>query len=369
MFLKLDNLTYIEGYTVNDLITDAMEGMLEHGQEVPSRNGSAKSLYNVELTIKNPRERHLNLKGRTSNLYQLIAESFWVAAGRDIVTGYLEFFLPRAVQYSDDGKTWRGAYGPRIYEYGQMDGVIERFKYDKMTRQAVVDIYQSEKDTPDSIRSEYGLEKTKDTPCNDFIFFWIEPDNTFHMKTAQRSGDLIFGAGSINMFEFSFLHEMVFQQVKAMYPEIEMGAYHHNTVNLHLYDFTEQQAIDVVENKDIQEIGASLSPMTQCIFPEGIEKCRKFFNELVMSYTKAIEGDQSTASLVLSIAHIFKRYGAPMTNNLLFEYAQLVSEYIHNKVTGEGSMLEIGAETSDTLYAAVRDCKFTKFDLRRAYVQ
>lgn len=365
MFHKLPHLTYVEGETVNDMMLSAFHALREHGQAVPSRNGSATSLYNTELTIINPRERHLNLEGRTSNPYQLMAESFWVMAGLDGVRGYLEFFLPRAPEYSDDGQTWRGAYGPRIYEYGQMDSVIERFAKDKMTRQAVVDIYQSEKDSNQSLMDEYGLESTKDTPCNDFIFFWVEPDNTFHMKTVQRSGDAIFGAGSINMFEFTFMHESMFQHVKAMYPELKLGAYHHNTINFHLYDFTAQQSADVL-GAEFQRVEVSaFHTNTECHFPEDVESTRKFFNDLVSVYTKVIEGNEKPTSLPSSIASVFKKYKVPMQGNLLSTYASLVSTYIISKKSDDPTLLThtYDSNMSETLYEAVINSKFTKFNV------
>lgn len=363
MYQKLPHLTYVQGETVNELMVSAFEALSDHGQDVPSRNGSARSLYNTELTILNPRERHLNLEGRTSNPFQLIAETFWVVAGLGGVKGYLEFFLPRAPEYSDDGETWRGAYGPRIYEYGQMESVIERFAKDKMTRQAVVDIYQSEKDSNQSLMEEYGLKETKDTPCNDFIFFWIEPDNTFHMKTVQRSGDAIFGAGSINMFEFTFIHEAMFQHVKELYPEIKLGAYHHNTVNFHLYDFTAKQAKDVLDAETQRIYPSAFHTTTECQFPSGVETTRKFFNDLVSVYTKVILGNAKASSLPSSVDSIFKRYNLLKNGNLLYTYATLVATYVMSKLGETEQTYSYDADMSETLYEAVVNSKFTKFNV------
>lgn len=363
MYQKLSHLTYIQGETVNELMVSAFEALREHGQDVPSRNGSARSLYNAELAILDPRERHLNLEGRTSNPYQMIAETFWVMAGLDNVKGYLEFFLPRAPEYSDDGETWRGAYGPRIYEYGQMESVIARFKDDKMTRQAVVDIYQSEKDSNQSLLEEYGLERTKDTPCNDFIFFWVEPDNTFHMKTAQRSGDAIFGAGSINMFEFTFMHEMMFKQVKELYPELKLGVYHHNTINFHLYDFTADQASNVLDAEYQCVEPSPFHNVTDCQFPSGVENTRKFFNDLVSVYTKVIMGNAKASSMPSSVDNIFKRYNVLKDGNLLYTYATLVATYIMSKIVDHELTYKYDAGMSETLYEAVSNSKFTKFNL------
>ncbi len=366
MYQKLLGLNYIQGQTVNELVMDAMACIDEHAPKLDSRNGGARPIYNAEMVLIDPRERHLDLIGRTSNIFQMIAETFWVCSGRGDVDGYLSYFLPRALDYSDDGKTWRGAYGPRIFEYGQLDGVVERFKKDgKFTRRAVVDIYQSEKDTPDSIRSEYGLEDSKDIPCNDFILFWIEDDNSFHMKTIQRSGDVIFGAGSINMFEFSFLQEMVFQKVKALYPEIHLGYYHHNTTNLHLYDFTAKQCGDVLDQRPQQVTQMDITEPT--IFSSSIQRDCKFFKKLLKLFELQMGTGKKYENPILDIVALFNKYNIPIDNNQLWTYVTLVNAYIWAKESPD-TLPEIPytfAERSSSvsLENAVKNSKFRKFPL------
>lgn len=371
MIHQLPHLLYVQGDTINELVHDAMTANLDTATHVPSRNGGASSNYNVELTLTDPRCRHLSLTGRTSNIFQMIAETFWVCSGSGRVDGFLEYFLPRAKEYSDDGIHWRGAYGPRIFEYGQMEGVIERFKADKMTRQAVVDIYQSEKDSPESIRVEYDLKSTKDLPCNDFIFFWIEPDNSFHMKTVQRSGDLIFGAGSINLFEFPFIHEWVFSLVQKMYPEITLGAYHHNTINLHLYDFTRQQAEDVVGAD--QYLGEEYYKRARIVeipgagFPSTLLRGQKFF-KVITNIWEAHLDKKSVADMRSMEDNIHKRMAefGVQPNTLIGIYCQLITDYIAAKqmhVEGQETVVHHVAsrEMPDALRQAVIDSKFRKF--------
>ncbi|CAL9997050.1 thymidylate synthase [Vibrio phage K469] len=368
--------TIIQADNTNRLVFNMMKGILANGNHAGSRNGGATDLKNVEMTLTNPRARHLHLKGRSSNIFQLSAESFWVLAGKGDINKFLKFFIPRAPEYSDDGETWRGAYGPRIYDRGQLEGVVERFKKDKLTRQAVVDIYQSDKDSPESIREVYGLESSKDTPCNDFIFFWVDHDNTFHMKTAQRSGDAVFGAGSINIFEFTLMHEMVFEQVKAIYPEITLGAYHHNTINLHIYDFTRQQCLDVIEQESEQRFGGNVGEYEEtieCLFPIGIKECKEFFGELVTFWEQQIADQRSFARVLVDVQDAFTARDVVTEANQLFEYACLITTYIASKVTPEeipeepyriyGSDYSCGSEAIH----AFANSKFRKFALETTW--
>ena len=122
----------IRGDSVSEVMYAALDKLQKEGIRVESRNGSALSLYNTNLIVDNPRARTLHLNGRSSNVFQLIAETLWVASGSDVVDGFLEFFLPRAKQYSDDGMTWAGAYGPRMYAHDQFQDVLAAFEQDEL---------------------------------------------------------------------------------------------------------------------------------------------------------------------------------------------------------------------------------------------
>ncbi|AUR97877.1 thymidylate synthase [Vibrio phage 1.244.A._10N.261.54.C3] len=363
--------TIIQSDSANRLVYNMMCGVLGQGNQAGSRNGGATDLKNVEWTLTDPRRRHLHLEGRSSNIFQLIAESFWVMSKKGDINPFLKFFIPRAPEYSDDGETWRGAYGPRIYANDQLNGVIERFKKDKLTRQAVVDIYQSELDSPSSIRDVYGLESSKDTPCNDFILFWVDHDDTFHMKTIQRSGDVVFGAGSINVFEFSFMHEAMYEQVKVIYPELKLGMYHHNTVNLHIYDFTREQCMAVIDKEKQQRFGGDVGAYAEtinCSFPVGVDAMQRFFATLVEGWEKQIAGEISGQEAGMLVKDVFDTFGVSTMSNQLFTYACLVTAYIWSKVDPAtmtepyriyGSDYDTGAE----LLHAINKSKFRKFEL------
>ena len=148
----------IVGKTVSQAVAESFEAILNDGHHQESRNGGATALYNVNLVVTNPRCRHLNLNGRTSNIFQLIAETFWVMAGANAVRPYLEFFLPRAANYSDDGETWHGAYGSRLYKYNQIDDAVKLLAADKFSRRAVIQIAMPELDSKPAIEGLYGKD-------------------------------------------------------------------------------------------------------------------------------------------------------------------------------------------------------------------
>lgn len=355
----------ISGKTVSDVVLKGFEKILDEGHYRSSRNGGCTSVFDVTFEMDNPRSRHLHLVGRKSNIFAMIAETFWVMAGDDRVGPYLEFFLPRAPQYSDDGETWHGAYGPRFYRYGQHIDAFNSFVTDGLqTRRSFITISMPEDDSMVAVQSAYGEgHKPKDIPCNREIHFYVESDNKFCAKTIQRSGDMIFGTGSINPFEFSFLHELMFNEVKKIHPELELGPYRWHVTNAHLYDFSKEQA----ENA-LAEAGNYTTVLNENHMPligPDITVWDAFFADLVMDYTEAITTDhpEEVCNVLTShLGHTFNAFNVPLENNLLWGYAVLVANYIASKRGVDlGTM---GLQWfSDEVKLAIYESNFRKFNV------
>lgn len=313
------------GNSINELNINAYDLILNSGKETGNRNEDELGRIFVEYEVNNilldPRQRHLNLKGRKSNIFALIGESIWVMSGREDVE-YLMNFIPRAINYSDDGKTWRASYGERIFSHGQLQGITEIFKTDgKNTRRATLSIYDPSKDSPESLLEVYGLRETKDIPCNQWVNFYVDDNNFFNMKIGQRSGDAIWGAMSINVTEFSILMESVFNSVKELYPEILLGTYNHSVTNFHLYEKTCSQARDVLDFKKEQILSEfEILPIKT---PSNIYQMKSFFLEM----SKMIENGEFSTSL-------FEDFGVEEDKNLLVYYFFFCSLYVKLKKEG-----------------------------------
>lgn len=247
---KIAQCNFYSGPTVTDVVRAVIEDIYNKGKKNDSRNGEVRYLTDVTMEFTNPLARHLNIKGRKSNIFQLIAETFWVCAGEEKLSPYLVHFLPRAPQYSDDGETWHDAYGPRLLGNAtvsnQLQNALELLKSSPVERRAYCSIYDPARDTTIA-RAEAGVTNPKAIPCNLGLIFWIEYDE-LKMKVWQRSGDMFFGAGSINPFEFSFIHELMYTALLETYPTLKMGTYRHNVINAHLYTGME------VINKQLENI-------------------------------------------------------------------------------------------------------------------
>ena len=225
--------------TVNDALPDLARHVLD-GDELGSRKGErVLERLHQQITLTEPWDRYPRLGLRKASLPAQIAETMWILSGRNDVE-WLSYYLPRAVEFSDDGETWRGGYGPRLRNFGgrmfgdavgptipvdQLDAVIRELQANPTSRRAVLGIWDPLMDAPRA-----GEEPWKDVPCNDFISFQSRLGE-LHAHVFVRSNDLMWGWSGINAFEWSVLQEVI-----ASILGIEVGTLTFSISSLHAYD-------------------------------------------------------------------------------------------------------------------------------------
>lgn len=211
------------GKTPSDLLVKTAKFILENGDEVGSRNGRVMEILNTQIEIEEPFRREILTEGRKANVFAQIAETMWVLSGRNDIE-WLSAYLPRAKDFSDDGISWRGGYGPRIRGFrvgeDQLAHVIRLLRNDPLSRRAVISIYDRSID----------MEDGKDIPCNDLLQFQSRLGKLY-MTVTVRSNDLFWGWSGINAFEWSTLQEIV-----ASLLGVEVGPLVFNIGSLHIYD-------------------------------------------------------------------------------------------------------------------------------------
>lgn len=243
-------------YLFND-VEEALPPLLalmETADEVGSRNGRTREMTHVSITLGKPTRREVLVPERRVNLAAQIAESAWVLAGRNDIE-WLAHYLPRAHDFSDDGKTWRGGYGPRLRSWPVRDGenvsvvdqlayVVETLRDQPLSRQAVVSLWDPQVDT------NPGLDR----PCNDLLIF-TNRLGYLDLHVTLRSNDLFWGWSGINAFEWSVLQEVV-----AKLLGVNVGKLHFSTASLHVYDKHWPRSRKIVEAEPIDTAGLEPSP-------------------------------------------------------------------------------------------------------------
>jgi thymidylate synthase len=202
-------------------VVGSVRELLRDGANVHVKDRATKELIARNTRIERPLERYLFVPHRHNDIVAQFAESMWMLAGRDDIA-WLAKYLPRAPQFSDDAKTWRGAYGPRLRDWhgvDQVDAVRRILVADRASRQAVMSIFDPARDYAPS----------KDIPCNNWLG-WIIRDDRLHMSAALRSNDVWWGFSGANAFEWSILHEML-----AFWVNAEAGEANYYAMSFHLY--------------------------------------------------------------------------------------------------------------------------------------
>ena len=76
---------------------------------------------------------------------------------------------------------------------------------DKNTRQAIINIGDTLKDTLDS---NLNIKETKDCPCTRILHFMKHPsENKLNLTVYMRSNDILWGASAVNIFNFTLIQE------------------------------------------------------------------------------------------------------------------------------------------------------------------
>lgn len=192
---------------------------------VPSESRGLKTLRvpgPVTTVYSHPQERVLFDPIRDANPFFHLIESLWILSGSNTVD-LPKRFLSRIADFSDDGKTFHGAYGYRLRCAAGVDQITEaiqllRAKPD--TRQCVLSIWNSTLDLG---------AVTKDMPCNDMIMLDIV-DGALNMTVCNRSNDVIWGAYGANAVQFSVLQEYIAIAIGA-----RVGYYAQQSNNYHVY--------------------------------------------------------------------------------------------------------------------------------------
>lgn len=170
---------------------NALNDVLTNGQLVAPRGSLTREILHraIEVDMKRP---VLRIPGRKLSYTFMAAEAFWILSWDDRV----ETIAPynnRIAEFSDNGKTFFGAYGPKIVS--QLPYVVEKLCEDETSRQAGLTIWR---ECP---------PPTKDVPCTVAIFFSLR-NYKLHCQVFMRSSDLWLGV-PYDVFNFSMLGHLV----------------------------------------------------------------------------------------------------------------------------------------------------------------
>lgn len=233
---------YIEPKDVDDGLVRTFEYFFKTGETAQrdSRNGPVLEVPNISIVKWNQGTPFVSMDPvRDANCFFALAESVWMAEGRNDLP-FLLHFNSAFGQYSDDGKEVRGsAYGKRWRDWflddeghvlDQIPRLVEELAQDPNSRRGVLLMWDA---------VDLNLN-SKDVPCNTQVYFLVR-DGRLDMTVTNRSNDVTYGLFGSNVVHFHFLMAYVSMLVRRRMSElgksqvIEPGDYYQVTNNLHVY--------------------------------------------------------------------------------------------------------------------------------------
>lgn len=249
---------------INQLFLDSLHHLMEDGAEVLVQSSTSsqktKELHPALLELKHPTCRVLTIPNRKNNVFATVAEYVWIMGGRNDLD-FLSFYLSGAGNYSDDGKTWRAAYGPRLRSWAKRDGsqvdqlqeVIRILKKDPYSRRAVMVLFDPDLDF---------VHESKDYPCTNWMHFLYRNDR-LDLKVTMRSNDIVFGMSQTNIPIFSMILETM-----ACLLGKRVGMYYHDADSLHIYDNMLEKARTIIDPPYRFNVYEHVSPMAMMFTDE-----------------------------------------------------------------------------------------------------
>lgn len=194
--------------------------ILNHGALIAPRGLKTRELLHHRVVV-DMRDPVVRAPLRKLSYKFMAAEALWILRGDDTVAGIAPF-NPRIADFSDDGATFFGAYGPRVV--AQLDYVVDALTRDRETRQAVLTTWRR------------NPPHTKDVPCTVALTFMIR-DGRLNCHAFMRSSDAWLGL-PYDAFNFSMIAARVacrYNEQIAMLEPVALGTLYLTAASAHLY--------------------------------------------------------------------------------------------------------------------------------------
>jgi thymidylate synthase len=211
---------FISRDTLDDVLLDLYPALLQRSKEtVAATRGETAEIIGVLIEIKQPRAR-LSRSETRGKLYSSLGELLWYLS-RSNRLDFIEKYVSRYKDESEDGVEVYGGYGPRLFGQrgnNQVRNVIELLRDRPTTRRAVIQIFNAE---------DIAAHHTE-IPCTTTFQFFVR-NEYLDMVTTMRSNDAYLGLPH-DVFCFTMLQEIIARALGR-----ETGIYRHFAGSLHLY--------------------------------------------------------------------------------------------------------------------------------------
>lgn len=225
---------------------DTLSELLSFGTEVSPRGMKTREIpqRTIEVDMRKP---VLCVPERKLSYQFMAAEAYWILSGDDRVASIAPW-NKRIADFSDDGVTFFGAYGPKIV--AQLPYVIEKLKADEHSRQAGLTIWRE------------SPPPTKDVPCTVAVFFGIR-NGKLNVHVFMRSSDAWLGV-PYDVFNFSMLGHLVCAELNQWYiHDVLPGTLYLTAASSHIYEANWKGAVECISGTILDQHETPESLWTQ----------------------------------------------------------------------------------------------------------
>ena len=185
----------------------------------------------------------------------MAAEAWWILSGKNDVES-IKPYPPSMGNYSDDGLTFRGAYGPKVID--QVDYAVTSLINDIDSRQSVISIWRE------------NPRDSKDIPCTLNLQF-IMRNQTLHCIANMRSSDIWIGY-IYDIFNFSCIAKAVLIEYcrrNRVNPMVfKLGELILNAGSQHLYDRNFGAASELIEGMSTAGVSVNTDIKINSLFKD-----------------------------------------------------------------------------------------------------
>jgi thymidylate synthase len=207
---------------------DMINNLLDNGLYAAPRGQNILELLAAQITI-DMEYPVVSTAARKLGYKFMAAEAYWILTGDDRVETIAPYSKAIA-NFSDNGVTFDGAYGPMIQ--AQFDYIIETLVKDPDSRQAVMTIWRP------------SPAPSKDIPCTVSVQFLIR-DGFLHVIDTMRSSDIWLGV-PYDLFNFTMLAVQVGLALRDRGLRVQLGALTLQAGSQHLYVRNAEEANKVL---------------------------------------------------------------------------------------------------------------------------
>jgi len=208
--------------SLHELFLSELQALTYFGNDVSSNGSKQTELLFRSFQLTDPTMLGIGFPSRKFNINYAIMEFLWYLSRNkrvDNIGKCASIWL----RIQDGQNEVESNYGSFILGQ-QWDWIKKELEKDKDSRRCTIVIGQP-------------YHKTKnwhDIPCTQYLQVFIR-DNKLHLGVNMRSNDIIFGMCN-DIFNFALFQQLMLNELREIYPDLELGSYYHQAGSLHLYD-------------------------------------------------------------------------------------------------------------------------------------